>query len=77
MYQWDQKNNMEFNGTKFQLLRYGENKDIKNETDYFTDEMQEIIEKFDKLKDLGVIMNDKANFEDHINHVKQKVRQKI
>ena len=37
----------------------------------------EIIERFDKLRDLGVIMNEEATFSDHVHHVEKKVRQKI
>jgi hypothetical protein len=30
LYKWARENNMTFNGTKFQLLRYGKNENIKN-----------------------------------------------
>ena len=68
---------MQFNGSKFQLVRFGNNEDIKNETIYFTGDNEEIIERFDKLRDLGIIMNQKATFEDHVTHIEKKVRQKI
>ena len=29
---WSENNNMEFNKKKFQVIRYGENEDLKNET---------------------------------------------
>ena len=60
---------MQFNGSKFQLLRFGNNEGIKEDTIYFTGHNSEIIERFEKLRDLGVIMNQKATFEDHINHI--------
>ena len=76
MYDWARSNNMFFNGTKFQVVRYGPNEDLKNNTSYFTD-ADEIVDRFESLRDLGVILNDKANFEDHVEHVTKKVRQKI
>ena len=36
MYEWEIANNMVFNGNKFQILRYGKNQDIKEDTIYFT-----------------------------------------
>jgi hypothetical protein len=35
------------------------------------------VDRFENLRDLVVIMNDKATFEDHVKHVTKKVRQKI
>ena len=55
---------MEFNGTKFQLLRFGNNEDLKHDTIYFTDKMSNVIEEFETVKDLGVTMNNKATFQD-------------
>ena len=77
MYTWAKENNMEFNGTKFQVMRYGKNSEIKENTTYFTDDMKDVIERFEKLKDLGVIMNDQANFADHLEKALKKARQKL
>ena len=74
---WAEVNNMQFNGNKFQLVRFGNNEEIKDDTIYFTGDNKEVIERFEKLKDLGVIMNQKATFTDQIDHVEKKVRQKI
>jgi hypothetical protein len=68
---------MEFNGTKFQLMRYGPNESLKEDTLYFTDEMNQVIERFETLRDLGVMVSDDATFDKHIEHVVKKVRQKI
>ena len=68
---------MQFNGSKFQLVRFGNNEGIKDDTIYFTGDNSEIIERCEKLRDLGVIINQKATFEDHIDHIERKVRQKI
>ena len=43
LYEWERNNQMKFNGSKFQLLRYGPKEDIKNNTMYFTGEMEEVI----------------------------------
>ena len=77
LYCWAENNSMQFNGKKFQVVRYGPNKDIKDETTYFTENTKEVIERFETLRDLGVILSDTGKFEDHVEHVEKKVRQKI
>ena len=47
------KNNMIFNGTKLQVVRYGHNEDLKNDTLCFTDDTKELNERFDTLRDLA------------------------
>ena len=75
LFERESKNQMKFNGSKFQLLRYGPNEDIKNNTMYFTGQMEEVITEFSSLRDLGVIMSNNAKFENHIKKVITKVRQ--
>ena len=53
---------MKCNRAKFQVLRYGHNQDLKDNTVYFTKEMEGIIEQHSKLRDLGVILSDDAKF---------------
>ena len=77
LYDWAKTNNMVYNGTKFQVIRYGSNKEIKEDTDYFTEDTGEPIERFETLRDLGVILSEEANFKAHIQHVEKKVRRKI
>ena len=50
---------------------------IKNDTSYFTPEMEEVIERFTSLRDLVIILNEDGTFTDHIDHVCKKVRQKM
>ena len=76
LYEWAKQNNMVFNGTKFQVIRYGHDEDLKNNTEYFTEGTNNIIERSETLRDLGVILSDDATFKDHIEHVVKKVRQK-
>ena len=76
LYNWAETNNMAFNGTKFELLRYGFNEELKTLSNYLTPNAENIIEIKDVLRDLGVIMNDKATFADHIDKVCSQVTQK-
>ena len=66
---------MEFNGEKFELLRYGGNEELKKSTTYKSSDGSQIEVK-SKLRDLGIIMNDEANFNDHVEHIVSKVKQK-
>ena len=77
LYDWANSNNMVFIGTMFQVVRYGHDEEIKDDTLYFIEDTTDIIERCDKLRDLGVILNDEATFSDHVQHVEKKVRQKI
>ena len=77
LFEWENTNKMKCNGAKFQVLRYGYNQEIKENTVYFTNEMEDVIEQFDNLRDLGVIMTDDAKFSKHIDKVVKQVRQKV
>ena len=68
---------MKFNGAKFQLLRYGPNENIKNNTLYFTNNYEHVIERFTSLRDLGVILSEDGRFDNHIDKVSKQVRQKV
>ena len=37
LYKWQEPNNMQFHGTKFQIVRHGANENIKKDTTSFTD----------------------------------------
>ena len=68
---------MLFNGGKFQLIRYGSNEKIKNNTLYFTDRTENIIEQLSSLRDLGVILSDNGRFQDHFEKMSKKGGQKV
>ena len=68
IYQWSIDNNMEFNSLKFELLRYGKNKELKEETSYVSPEWN-VIEEKDQVKDLGITMSSDATFKAHINNI--------
>ena len=76
LYKWQNDNDMKFNGKKFQVLRYGPNEDLKNRTMYFTENMENVIEQFPELRDLGIILSDDAKFTKHVDKVVKTVRQK-
>ena len=76
LYQWQESNNMLFNGKKFEMLRYGKNEDLKNSTMYLTPGAEDFIEVKEDLRDLGIQMADNAKFSIHISNVCAKVRQK-
>ena len=44
LYKWAQCNNMAFNGKKFQIVRYGQNEDLKIDIKHFKDETNEVID---------------------------------
>ena len=67
---------MKFNGKKFQVMRYGNDEDLKNDTLYFTENVENIVERKETIRDLGVMMSDDASFKDQIEKVVKKVRQK-
>ena len=76
-YNWAERNNMEYNGSKFVVLRYGQNDQIKNDTTYFSNNMNDVICPQEEHKDLGIKMSDSGNFEAHISGIIKKARQKI
>ena len=77
MFSWQTKNSMKFNGKKFQLMRYGSNEDMKNSTSYFTENMEDVIQQFSSLRDLGITMSDNAKFDNHVDKVVKTVRRKV
>ena len=77
VFKWSSENNMVFNTTKFEVLKHGKNEDLKDNYNYFTPEYEDVIERKEILRDLGVMANDKANFEEHINKVCTSVTRKV
>ena len=68
VYRWAEHNNMEFNASKFELLRYGNDQHLKEITSYTTAAGDEIKEET-HVRDLGITMNNKATFKQHIQNV--------
>ena len=57
-------------------MKYGNNSDLKHDYEYFTENTEDIIERFDNLRDLGVILSDTAKFDKQIENVAKKTSQK-
>ena len=62
LFKWEENNNMKFNGAKFQVLHYRRNEELKNNTEYFTGDMEIINEQFSSLKQLGTTTSDSGKF---------------
>ena len=73
IYNWAARNNMEFNDFKFDLLRYGQNSELKEATSY-TSNLGTPIQAKDSVKDLGVLMLNSGDFKDHISKIVETVR---
>ena len=56
MYEWAEENNVEFNFPKFEILRYGNNGNIKESTFYKT-KCNEKLEIVEHAKDRGITMS--------------------
>ena len=73
VFEWAETNNMLFNSKKFELLRYGNNTELKNATNYKSNTGTQIQEK-NTTRDLGVIMSSTADFKTHIKTLAETVR---
>ena len=65
VYKWTTDNNMELHGSKFDLVRYGENESLKSGTNYKSN-LGSVIEEQDQVTDLGVTMHRSGNFSPQI-----------
>ena len=75
VYAWQEQNNLLFNSKKFELLRHGRNEALKSSIHPKPSGI-DIIEEKKVVTDLGVKMNNKADFLDHIEKVCSKTSQK-
>ena len=76
IYEWAEKNNMEFNSLKFEVLRYGRDEALKIFTNYLSS-YSTVIDQKSSVRDLGVIMSADASFTEHINHVVDTAKKTI
>ena len=67
-------NNMRFNSEKFELIRYENNECLKQQP-YHANE-QEITEK-DNLRDLGIHLNNKLTYQEHIDNITMMANQQV
>ena len=73
IYNWTKNNLMEFNSTKFEVLKIGKNEDLKD--CFYENPEGENIPEVTTAKDLGVNFNDKGDFSDHILIKTSKAKQ--
>ena len=66
VYQWTSSNNMQLNGLKFELLKYGKNEELKEHSNYLSDTGSPIETKMD-VKDLGVTLDVNMTYSKHIH----------
>ena len=76
LYEWASRNNMFFNGCKFEVLHY-RNATAHQTTRKYTAHDGKPIEPKTNLRDLGVNMNDTADFGDHITEISSKARRQM
>ena len=67
LYKWMEDNDMCFNSSKFELLRYGKDHLIKENTHYSSSTGE--IEEIRHVKDLGIYMSNTAEFTQQVNHI--------
>ena len=70
---WAEENNMQFNESKFELLRYGQNTDVRTGSSYYSSSNTPITEK-ESLRDLGVKMQNNATFDEQVAKVEASGR---
>jgi hypothetical protein len=73
VFKWAFDNNMKFNNTKFELLQYGLNVNLKETTNYYGPDGTQINSKT-HVKDLGVTMSNNGTFSEQINKICQSAR---
>ena len=75
IYEWAAKNNMTFNDTKFNVVRYGGNEDLM-QNKYYTPSGGDIKEET-TVRDLGVLMSNDLTFSEHIDKITTKCRKLV
>ena len=62
LYAWQAANNMEWNGKKFVAVRMGPLTEVKDNTMLFTPGVEDPIQVEDSARDLGILIDWKADF---------------
>ena len=77
IYKWADANNMAWNKLKFQILRIGLDEKLKEDTKLLAPDKKLVIERKIIIKDLGILVDEKMKYSDHIQKAISKARQKI
>ena len=73
--EWQKANNMSFNNSKFQLLQYGRNTELRENYNYLSPDFNEVICGSSTVKDLGVYVSNSGNYNCHIDTIYKKAKQ--
>ena len=76
-YSWAKRNKMKFNEGKFVTLRYEKDCDLKDDTVYFTDNINFSIDVWEPYMDLAITMSSDTSFGVHIENTIKNIRKKI
>ena len=68
LYKWADTNNMKFNASKFEFLRYGKEQEIISATTYKSCDDSNIDDK-ELVRDQGIMMSNTATFTLHIRNI--------
>ena len=68
---------MKWNEVKFQMMRFGKDTELKENTDFFTPEYEERIEEKNTIKDLGVLVDVDLRYSSQIMSAVSKARRKL
>ena len=77
IYNWESDNNMRFNISKFNVIKFGRNSEMKEEYNYFGPETSNIMIDNDEVRDLGVIITPDCDYKSHISKVISKINQRV
>ena len=76
LYNWGDTNNCVFNELKFMCLKYGKNRELSNNTLYFTPNMNTVVEEVSYCRDLGIQIQNDGTFDIHIDNVVKKAKKR-
>ena len=68
---------MKFNISKFNVVKFGRNQDLKENYNYFGPNSEEIMIDNDEVRDLGVIISPDGSYKAHISKTISKINQRI
>ena len=68
---------MKFNSSKFHVIQFGRNAELKLDYNYLGPDYQDIIYPSEEVRDLGVTISHEVNYKSHIAKVISKINQKI
>ena len=74
VYEWARANKMEFNSSKFELLRYWLKDEALRYCTNYTSPSGSIIPEKEHVKDLGVMLSQDGSFNEHVRNVIKKVK---